>query len=72
MKIKTCTRCGMHETSALIIFDEFDICQGCVSSEQKMKIQWSKREKNLVKIFNHYKKKTKNNYDCIIPINSTF
>ena len=57
----------MHETSALINFDKFGICQGCVSSEQKMHINWSERQK-IKKIFEHFQKKSKNNYDCIIPI----
>ena len=41
----------MHETSALINFDKFGICQGCVSSEQKMHINWSERQKKLKKKF---------------------
>ena len=48
----------MHETSALINFDKFGICQGCVSSEQKMHINWSERQKKLKKIFEHFKKKS--------------
>ena len=49
----------MHETSALINFDKFGICQGCVSSEQKMHINWSERQKKLKKIFEHFKKNQK-------------
>ena len=58
----------MHETSALINFDKFGICKGCISSEQKMHINWFERQKKLKKIFKYYQKNSKNNYDCIIPI----
>ena len=67
MKIRTCFRCGMHETSDRIDFDKFMICKACRSSEQKMHINWFKRYEKLKKILNHYKK-SKNNYDCIVPI----
>ena len=56
MKIKVCSRCGMHETSALINFDKFGICKGCISSEQKMHINWFERQKKLKKIFKYYQK----------------
>ena len=51
MKIKVCVRCGMHETSALINFDRFGICQGCVSSEQKMHINWQETTNQCGKIW---------------------
>ena len=68
MKIRTCFRCGMHETSDRIDFDKFMICKACRSSEQKMHINWFKRYEKLKRFLNHYKKKSKNNYDCIVPI----
>ena len=51
-----CTRCCLPETSPNIKFDEFGICNACRSSEQKMKINWEKREKILKKILLYYKK----------------
>lgn len=66
--IKSCVRCGYPETSENIDFDELGLCKACRSSEQKMKISWYVREKNLKKILNEYKNLSADNYDCIVPI----
>lgn len=66
--LKYCIRCCMPETQEGLIFDEAGICQACNSSEQKMHIDWSAREKELVKLLDRAKEEAGNNYDCIIPI----
>lgn len=66
--LRYCVRCCMPETSEGIVFDEMGICRGCQSSEHKMHINWAEREKELRRILEHYKSKSGNNYDCIIPI----
>lgn len=67
--IKYCTRCCMPETQEGIKFDEFGICTACQSSEQKMHISWKEREKELERILNEAKEKSKNKpYDCILPV----
>jgi len=49
-------------------FDEMGICLACRSSEEKMHINWVERQKQLKEILENYKKKSGDNYDCIIPI----
>lgn len=66
--IKYCIRCCMPETQEGIKFDEMGICQACQSSEQKIHINWTEREKQLRQILDEAKAKAGNNYDCIIPI----
>ncbi len=66
--LKYCSRCCIPETMAFQKFDNFGICNSCRSSEQKMKIDWSIREKSLKKILEKAKKNSGNNYDCIVPI----
>jgi len=66
--IKYCSRCCMPETQEGIRFDEMGICQACQSSEQKIHINWTEREKQLRSILEEAKSKAGNNYDCIIPI----
>ena len=44
-KLQYCTRCLMPETQEGVNFDELGICTACQSSEDKMHIDWSKREK---------------------------
>ena len=67
-ELKYCSRCCMPNTSEGINFDELNICRGCQSSEDKMKIDWVAREKELSKILTHYQNISGDNYDCIVPI----
>ena len=55
-----CVRCGIPETAPDLDFDELGYCKACRSSEQKMRISWAAREKNLRKILNQFKEKSKN------------
>lgn len=66
--IDYCVRCCMPETTEGITFDEMGICQACVSSEQKMHIDWVEREKRLRAILDEYKVRAGTNYDCLVPI----
>lgn len=66
--IRYCIRCCIPETQEGITFDEMGICQACVSSEQKIHIDWTQREKQLRKILEDAKATAGNNYDCIVPI----
>ncbi|NLD96580.1 MAG: N-acetyl sugar amidotransferase [Synergistaceae bacterium] len=66
--MRYCTRCCMPETVEGITFDELGICQACQSSEQKMHIDWTEREKKLRTILEEAKRKAGKNYDCIVPI----
>ncbi len=66
--LQYCTRCCVPETLEGVVFDELGVCRACQSSEQKIRINWVEREKNLRKIVADAKAKAGNNYDCIIPI----
>ena len=69
LPIHYCTRCCMPETEEGVSFDELGICTACQSSEQKMHIDWSKREKQLRQILCEAKEKSAHKpYDCILPI----
>jgi N-acetyl sugar amidotransferase len=57
----------MPESNEGIQFDEMGICQACQSAEQKIRINWVEREKELRETLDHYKE-LNNEYDCIIPI----
>jgi N-acetyl sugar amidotransferase len=66
--LQYCLRCCMPETVEGIVFDEFGICQACQSSEQKMRIDWTLREKALRNILDKFRHKGGSGYDCIVPI----
>ena len=55
------------ETLEGITFDELGICTACRSSEDKMD-KLTQKEKELKKILEIFKKKSKSNYDCVLPI----
>ena len=58
----------MPETTEGIDFDEFGVCKACRASEEKMRIDWEKRQRALKKILNNAKKESGDNYDCMVPI----
>lgn len=65
--LKYCVRCCMPESNEGIKFDEMGICQACQSTEQKIHIDWTARERELRELLEHYKG-LNNDYDCIVPI----
>ncbi len=66
--LQYCTRCCMPETQEGVSFDEMGICTACRASEDKMRIDWVARERELRRILEHHKGRAGNNYDCIVPI----
>jgi N-acetyl sugar amidotransferase len=66
--INYCLRCCVPETQEGVDFDEMGICTACRSSEDKMHIDWSAREKQLRSILDDAKAKAGNGYDCVLPI----
>jgi N-acetyl sugar amidotransferase len=66
--LQYCVRCCMPETTEGILFDESGVCQACQSSEQKIHIDWTVREKALQALLMEHKAKAGDNYDCIVPI----
>ncbi|WP_306534112.1 N-acetyl sugar amidotransferase [Geobacter sp.] len=66
--IRYCTRCCIPETQEGVVFDELGICRACQSSEQKIHIDWVKREKELRRILEEAKAKADGNYDCVLPL----
>lgn len=67
-QLQYCLRCCMPETNEGMQFDEMGVCKACRSSEHKMRIDWTVREKELCSLLEHYKARSGNNYDCIVPI----
>ena len=67
--MRYCKRCLYPENHPLnITFDEEGICSGCRVHEEKDILNWTERGEKLKSILDNYKNKSKNNYDCIIPV----
>ena len=68
--IKFCKTCIMPDSRPRIVFDENGICNACLHSEKKNKINWADREKEFLKLIEEIKshsKKTNAHYDCVVP-----
>jgi N-acetyl sugar amidotransferase len=46
--------------------DEEGVCDACRTSEQKSKIDWEEREKELIKLLDQHRSKD-GSYDCLVP-----
>ena len=64
--IKYCNRCCIPETMEGITFDDLGICTPCISSEEKMHINWQERQESLKEIFRTHEKS--DYYDCLLPL----
>lgn len=65
IKLKRCVKCIMPETQQGIEFDKEGVCAVCRQHEVKVKIDWEKKEKKLIKLIDQYRGKYA--YDCLIP-----
>ena len=66
--MKYCKKCLYPDTKPQLRFDEYGVCDACIWAEQKEKIDWESRRKDLAVILDKYKSKDNSKYDCIIPI----
>ena len=58
--IKFCKKCIMPDSRPRIVFDENGICNACLHSEKKNKINWVDREKEFLKLIEEIKSHSKN------------
>ena len=68
--IKFCKRCIMPDTRPRIVFDHNGVCNACLHSDKKNKINWANREEeffNLIEDIKNHSKKTNAHYDCVVP-----
>ena len=63
--IQYCKNCLMPSSRPRIIFDK-KICNACKYKNSRKKIDYKKRDTELVKILNKFRSK-KDDYDCIVP-----
>jgi len=64
-----CSKCVLPSTRPNIIIDADGVCNACKYHKSKNDTKdWSKKKSELKKIFEKVKKKSKNNYDCLVPV----
>ena len=64
--MKYCKRCVMPDTRPGIKFDKNGVCYPCLSVERRKKIDWKKRQQQLKKLVEKYKRND-GYYDCVLP-----
>ena len=65
-KIILCKKCLMPSSRPRITFSSSGICNGCINSIKKKKLNWKKRKDEFLRMIEKVKKKTLT-YDCIVP-----
>lgn len=66
--MKYCKKCLQPDTRPGIKFNEEGICYACLYEEEKKKIDWEQREKELKEIAEWAKKTAKGPYHCVIGV----
>lgn len=80
-EVKFCKRCVMSNQRPVseiefkhtietkkktLAFDDEDICDACRANEQKERIDWAKREEELLALLDKHRSKD-GSYDCLVP-----
>ncbi len=63
--MKYCTKCVIPQTAETNTYDNRGICSVCTQINDKSKIDWKQREKDLDDLILNFKNKYE--YDCIVP-----
>ncbi len=66
-QVKFCKRCTISNQRPRISFDKNDICSACNFSDFKKKVDWDKREKELMELCDLHRKND-GSYDVIVPV----
>ncbi len=64
--MKFCKNCLYPDTKQDLWFNEEGICAACIAHEDRLDINWTEREKEFLQIVKKYK--TKDYYDCVVPV----
>ncbi len=65
--MKFCKRCAMPDTRPGSVFDEEGVCGACRNYDKRSTIDWKKREEELKKLCDKYRRDD-GYYDCVIPV----
>lgn len=63
-----CTHCVMPNSKPDLHFNEEGVCAACQAYENREKVDWDARQRELMEILERYRSKDGSNWDCIIPV----
>ena len=58
----------MSDSKPDLVLDKSGICSACRNYENRSKVDWDLRKRELVEILSRFKNKNNNQWDCIIPV----
>ena len=65
--MRYCKKCLMPDTRPGSVFNKDGVCQACINYENRKKVNWNQRKKELTKICDKYRRND-GYYDCVIPV----
>lgn len=69
MNVQSCRRCLYNSDHPLgLVIDDEGICSGCRIHEEKDRLDWDARWKDLEDLVAPYRSRDTRNHDCIIPV----
>ena len=66
--MRICKKCIQPDTRPGIYFDENGVCGACLWEDERKKIDWDQRRKELDEIAQWAKNHSNGNYDCVIGV----
>ena len=65
--LQRCTNCLMAATRPRITFNDEGVCNACTWAEEKKKIDWAARQKQLEEVCDRFRGKG-DGFDCLVPV----
>ena len=63
-----CTKCVMPDTKPDLHLDSQGVCNACRSFDNRQRIDWDERRRELESILNSYRNSSGESWDCIVPV----
>ncbi len=63
-----CNKCTYPIIAVNLTLDDSGLCSGCIVSDEKIALNWEKREEEFRNLMLSYNKNKTGEYDCIIPV----
>ena len=66
--MKYCRKCVQPDTRPGLVFHSKGVCAACRVSEERLKVDWDKREKELIEIANWARENSGGGFDCAVGV----
>ncbi len=63
-----CKKCVMPDTKPDLHLDDEGVCNACRSYENRKKVDWDSRHKELLQVVEKFRNRDGSNWDCIVPV----